>query len=295
MPRLGVPIVSCVIGEAAPEGRHRDCGRRPGAHAGERDLQRHLAGGLRRDPLAGRRRGDKGGCGVQAGRPSLPRAGRDRRGRPGAGGRRPRTTTRRRGCSARRSPRRSRSWRRCRDELTAPPGALPRPRRVSPSKSAQRNSCSTESTAFSPGPFARISKAEQDSRPGRARPRARSPSGGESNLAHVCNRHRSGRPQTSAFPAAASGGSHLWPALDLARNDLVRPRQRPGADVHGDQSKELKFHFLHKDDLSPIGYDKVRKDTGEHVDPTTSSAASRSRRASTSRSRTRTSTGSTSS
>jgi DNA end-binding protein Ku len=33
------------------------------------------------------------------------------------------------------------------------------------------------------------------------------------------------------------------------------------------ESKELKFHFLHKDDLSPIGYDKVRRDTGEHVDP----------------------------
>ena len=32
------------------------------------------------------------------------------------------------------------------------------------------------------------------------------------------------------------------------------------------QSKELRFHFLHKDDLQPIGYDKVRKDTGEHVD-----------------------------
>jgi DNA end-binding protein Ku len=32
-------------------------------------------------------------------------------------------------------------------------------------------------------------------------------------------------------------------------------------------SKELRFHFLHKDDLQPIGYDKVRKDTGEHVDP----------------------------
>src|SRR4051794_26977151 len=32
------------------------------------------------------------------------------------------------------------------------------------------------------------------------------------------------------------------------------------------QSKELKFHFVHKDDLAPIGYDKVRKDTGEHVD-----------------------------
>src|ERR671935_1474093 len=32
------------------------------------------------------------------------------------------------------------------------------------------------------------------------------------------------------------------------------------------ESKELKFHFLHKDDLVPIGYDKGRKDTGEHVD-----------------------------
>ena len=32
-------------------------------------------------------------------------------------------------------------------------------------------------------------------------------------------------------------------------------------------SLELRFHFLHKDDLTPIGYDKVRKDTGEHVDP----------------------------
>jgi DNA end-binding protein Ku len=33
------------------------------------------------------------------------------------------------------------------------------------------------------------------------------------------------------------------------------------------ESKELRFHFLHKDSLTPIGYDKVRKDTGEHVDP----------------------------
>jgi DNA end-binding protein Ku len=32
------------------------------------------------------------------------------------------------------------------------------------------------------------------------------------------------------------------------------------------ESKELRFHFLHKDDLQPISYDKVRKDTGEHVD-----------------------------
>jgi DNA end-binding protein Ku len=33
------------------------------------------------------------------------------------------------------------------------------------------------------------------------------------------------------------------------------------------ESKELKFHFLDRRDMSPIGYDKVNKDTGEHVDP----------------------------
>jgi DNA end-binding protein Ku len=33
------------------------------------------------------------------------------------------------------------------------------------------------------------------------------------------------------------------------------------------ESKELRFHFLHRRDLTPIGYDKVRKDTGEHVEP----------------------------
>src|SRR5438105_9700411 len=32
------------------------------------------------------------------------------------------------------------------------------------------------------------------------------------------------------------------------------------------ESKELRFHFLDKRDLKPIGYDKVRRDTGEHVD-----------------------------
>ena len=36
--------------------------------------------------------------------------------------------------------------------------------------------------------------------------------------------------------------------------------------VSATQSKELKFHFVHKDDLAPAGYDKVRKDTGE-IDP----------------------------
>ena len=33
------------------------------------------------------------------------------------------------------------------------------------------------------------------------------------------------------------------------------------------QSRELRFHFVDRRDLMPVGYDKVRKDTGEHVDP----------------------------
>jgi DNA end-binding protein Ku len=33
------------------------------------------------------------------------------------------------------------------------------------------------------------------------------------------------------------------------------------------ESKELRFHFLHREDLAPIGYEKVRKDTGEPVSP----------------------------
>ena len=41
--------------------RDRDRARRPGAHAGKRDVQRDLARGLRRDSLAGRRREGQGG------------------------------------------------------------------------------------------------------------------------------------------------------------------------------------------------------------------------------------------
>jgi DNA end-binding protein Ku len=37
--------------------------------------------------------------------------------------------------------------------------------------------------------------------------------------------------------------------------------------VSATESKELRFHFLDKHDLQPIGYDKVRRDTGEHVEP----------------------------
>jgi len=31
-------------------------------------------------------------------------------------------------------------------------------------------------------------------------------------------------------------------------------------------SRELRFHFVDRNDLQPVGYDKVRKDSGEHVD-----------------------------
>jgi DNA end-binding protein Ku len=36
--------------------------------------------------------------------------------------------------------------------------------------------------------------------------------------------------------------------------------------VTATSSRELHFHFVDRRDLQPIGYDKVRKDTGEHVD-----------------------------
>lgn len=37
--------------------------------------------------------------------------------------------------------------------------------------------------------------------------------------------------------------------------------------VTATSSHELRFHFVDRRDLEPIGYDKVRKDSGEHVDP----------------------------
>lgn len=32
------------------------------------------------------------------------------------------------------------------------------------------------------------------------------------------------------------------------------------------ESKEIKFHFLDRRDMNPIGYDKINKETGKHVD-----------------------------
>ena len=54
---------------------------------------------------------------------------------------------------------------------------------------------------------------------------------------------------------------------DLERHDLVRARQRARADVLGDRVEGLRFNFLDRRDLSPIGYEKVQ-DTGESVPAT---------------------------
>ena len=56
-------------------------------------------------------------------------------------------------------------------------------------------------------------------------------------------------------------------AADLERTISFGLVSVPVRMYSATESKELRFHFLHKDDLQPIGYDKVRKDTGEHVDP----------------------------
>jgi DNA end-binding protein Ku len=37
--------------------------------------------------------------------------------------------------------------------------------------------------------------------------------------------------------------------------------------VTATSSHDLRFHFVDRHDLQPIGYDKVRKDSGEHVEP----------------------------
>ena len=148
MARLGVPTVACVIGEGGSGGAVAL------AVADRVLMQEHAIysvispGGLRRDPLARRGRGAEGGGGVQAGRGPLPRAGRDRRDRPGAAraARRP-TTTRPPVSSARRSARRSTSSRDSpADELRrAPAGEVPLDGRL-----ATLRAVTTLSTGFSP-------------------------------------------------------------------------------------------------------------------------------------------------
>ena len=105
MARLKVPTVACIIGEGGSGGAVAIALADTRPDAGERDLLGDLAGRLRRDPLARRRRATEGGRSVQARRGALPRAWSDRRDRPGAGRRRPREP-RRIGETARRGPRR---------------------------------------------------------------------------------------------------------------------------------------------------------------------------------------------
>ena len=89
MSRLTVPTVACIIGEGGSGGA-------VAIAVSDRVLMQENAiysvitpGGLRGDPLAGRRRGEEGRRGVQARCPPLPRSGRDRRDRRRAAGRRP--------------------------------------------------------------------------------------------------------------------------------------------------------------------------------------------------------------
>jgi acetyl-CoA carboxylase carboxyl transferase subunit alpha len=90
MARLHVPVVSCVIGEGGSGGASAPARRRrPGADAGERDLQRHLAGGVRLDPVEGLVAEEEGSAGLPADRAGLPRPGRHRCDRPRAVRRRP--------------------------------------------------------------------------------------------------------------------------------------------------------------------------------------------------------------
>ena len=87
MARLKVPTVTCVIGEGGSGGAIAIALADKRPHAGERDLLRHLAGGLRGDPLARRRPGEEGRGRVPPRRESLSGARRDRRDRARAGGR----------------------------------------------------------------------------------------------------------------------------------------------------------------------------------------------------------------
>jgi DNA end-binding protein Ku len=83
------------------------------------------------------------------------------------------------------------------------------------------------------------------------------------------HRLRIGKPSVSAsFSGRFRGQNARMPARPLWSGSisfgLVSIPVRMFAAT---QSQELRFHFVDRRDLTPVGYDKVRKDTGEHVDP----------------------------
>jgi hypothetical protein len=65
MAELRVPIVAVITGEGGERRDPRHRGGRPGPDARARGLPRHLAGGLRLDPVAGPGQGARGGRGPQ--------------------------------------------------------------------------------------------------------------------------------------------------------------------------------------------------------------------------------------
>ena len=103
MARLGVPTVSCIIGEGGSGGAVA-IALVDTVLMQENAISSVIRRGLRRDPLAGRRREAQGRGGVQAGCRPLPRARRDRRNRSRARRRRAREP-RRGGTAARRRDR----------------------------------------------------------------------------------------------------------------------------------------------------------------------------------------------
>ena len=79
MVRLGVPTVAVVIGEGGSGGAIATAVADRVLMQENAIYTRHLARGLRRDPVARRLAGQEGSVGVQARRSALPRAGGDRR------------------------------------------------------------------------------------------------------------------------------------------------------------------------------------------------------------------------
>src|SRR5581483_1504228 len=224
-------------------------------------------GRVRDDPVAGCLAGEEGRGRVQAGCPPLPRAGRDRRDRARTQGRRPC-----RPCRGGAAPGRvaaggaGRSRRRARVRaLQAPKGQVSvtwRLRVVDFSRFGRR--LSTASTGLSPANETACKRPEHGSRPVKPAPSAVTPRWVEKRELPFYARPG---PKPGRFHASPSGDEAAMPPRPIWSGTIsfglvsVPVRMFPAT-----QSKELRFHFVDRRDLMPVGYDKVRKDTGEHVD-----------------------------
>jgi DNA end-binding protein Ku len=88
-----------------------------------------------------------------------------------------------------------------------------------------------------------------------------------------------GEAYEAPFTSVPPANTHRFPRSQAWETDLMAARSIwsgtisfglvsiPVRMFSATQSNELRFHFVERHDLEPVGYDKVRKDTGEHVDP----------------------------